>query len=129
MAKIPGDLHYTKDHEWVRKNDKNAVIGITDFAQTSLGDVTFVQLPEIGKEFKRGDILGTVESVKAVSDIYAPISGKVSKVNSALLTDPSVLNTDPYGNAWLVELDLGGADDSAELNELLTAEKYRQHAE
>lgn len=126
MSKIVEDRKYTKDHEWAQEKGKTVLMGITDFAQTSLGDVTFVQLPTVGKAFKRGEILGTVESVKAVSDIYAPVTGTITKINDDVVNDPSLLNQDPYGKAWLVEFEV---PDSAELKDLLTPDSYKQHAE
>jgi glycine cleavage system H protein len=123
MSDIRPDLQYTKDHEWVKKTNtpKVVVVGITDFAQAALGDVTFLQLPEAGKTFQRGDVMGTVESVKAVSDIYAPLSGKITKINEALVQDPAPLNTDPYGQAWLVEIEVS---NEGEFKDLLSAGSY-----
>jgi glycine cleavage system H protein len=128
MSKIPNELLYTKDHEWVRKasTPKHVVVGITDFAQSSLGDVTYIQLPPVGSHFKTGAIIGTVESVKAVSDIYAPVSGKILKINDALASDPAPVNHDPYGSAWLVEVELDSED---ELKKLLNAAAYEQVAQ
>jgi glycine cleavage system H protein len=126
MSSILPDRKYTKDHEWASAKGQSVTVGITDFAQTSLGDVTFVQLPETGKVFNKGEIIGSVESVKAVSDIYAPISGKITKVNQDVLNDPALLNQDPYGKAWLIEVE---ASNAGELNELLSPEAYKQHAE
>lgn len=125
MASILPDRKYTKDHEWAQQNGKKILVGITDFAQTSLGDVTFVQLPQAGKELKKGEIIGTVESVKAVSDIYAPVSGKVSRINETVVSDPSVLNQDPYGS-WLIELE---SNNESEYQELLAPDAYSKHAE
>ena len=120
------DRKYTKDHEWALAKDKSTyVVGITDFAQTALGDVTYVQLPEVGKTIKQGEVIGSVESVKAVSDIYAPMSGKVAKVNSDVMNDPSLLNQDPYGKAWLIELELSA---ETELTALLSSEAYSEIA-
>ena len=117
MSEIKQDLQYTKDHEWVKKTatPKVVVIGITDFAQSALGDVTFLQLPSVGKAFSRGEVLGTVESVKAVSDIYAPLSGKIVKINEALVQDPSPLNTNPFEKGWLVELEVSNESEFADL--------------
>jgi glycine cleavage system H protein len=128
MSEIRPGLRYTKDHEWAQKleSPKNLRIGITDFAQSSLGDVTYLDLPATGKTFKKGEILGSVESVKAVSDIYAPVSGKILNVNSALNDDPSALNTDPFGKAWLVEMEM---ENEAEWNDLLSADAYAAHAQ
>lgn len=125
MAKILQDRKYTKDHEWAQVSGKAVLMGITDFAQTSLGDVTFVQLPEAGKTFKKGEIIGTVESVKAVSDIYAPVSGKVVRSNADVVNDPSLLNQDPYGKAWLLEME---ATNETEFQDLLGPDAYGQHA-
>lgn len=127
MSEIKKDCLYTKDHEWVKKGSPGKVtVGITDFAQSSLGDVTFLQLPEVGKTIKAGEVIGTVESVKAVSDIYAPVSGTISKINEALTQDPSPLNTDPYGSAWLVEVSVSSEN---ELSQLLSPEAYAQVAQ
>lgn len=125
MASILPDRKYTKDHEWAQMNGKTVLMGITDFAQSSLGDVTFVQLPEAGKTFNKGDIIGTVESVKAVSDIYAPISGKITRLNADVVNDPSLLNQDPYGKAWLLEME---ASNENEFQDLLAPDAYGQHA-
>ncbi len=126
MSEIKKDCLYTKDHEWIKKTTLGkVVVGITDFAQSSLGDVTFLQLPELGKKFKAGEVMGTVESVKAVSDIYAPISGTVTKINETLNQDPSPLNSDPFGKAWLVEMDVAS---EGELSQLLSPEAYAQVA-
>lgn len=126
MASILKDRKYTKDHEWALAEGKKVIVGITDFAQTSLGDVTYVQLSESGKIVKRGDIIATVESVKAVSDVYAPLSGKIIRNNSEVISDPSLLNQDPYGKAWLVEVE---ATNESELNELMSPDAYSQHAQ
>ena len=116
MSEIKKELFYTKDHEWVKKlGPATVLVGITDFAQRSLGDVTYLQLPAVGHTFKRGDVLGSVESVKAVSDIYAPLSGKVTKINDALVNDPGPLNTDPYGQAWLMEVESNTDSEFAQL--------------
>ena len=128
MSDIPKDLLYTKSHEWVRKTaSPNAVvIGITDFAQASLGDVTYLQLPEVGKTVRKGEVFGSVESVKAVSELYAPISLKVIKRNEALLSDPAALNTQPYKDGWLLEVE---TQDEGELAGLLKPEGYASVAQ
>lgn len=128
MSEIRKDCLYTKDHEWVKKTSspKIVTVGITDFAQSSLGDVTFLQMPAAGKSFKKGEILGTVESVKAVSDIYAPVSGTISKINTALNSDPAPLNSDPFGQGWLVEMELSS---ETELSSLLSPDAYAQIAQ
>ena len=129
MSDIPSDLHYTAEHEWVRRSADDTVrVGITDFAQSALGDVVFVQLPDVGTELSAGDPFGEVESTKSVSDLYAPVTGKVSAVNGDLEGSPQLLNSDPYGEGWLLELQVGG-DDAAALDSaiagLLDAEAYR----
>lgn len=128
MSEIRPELHYTKDHEWIKKTStpKIIVMGITDFAQSALGDVTFLQLPNVGKTFKKGDILGTVESVKAVSDVYAPLSGTITKINEALVQDPAPLNSSPFDQAWLVEMEVS---NEAEFSELLNAGAYASIAQ
>ena len=117
----PGDLLYSKDHEWVRVVDSVARIGITDFAQDALGDVVFVQAPDVGSRVSVGDSFSEVESTKSVSDIYAPVTGTVTAVNSDLANDPSLLNSDPYGAGWICEITIAGAIDSSNL---LSADEY-----
>ena len=127
MSDIPADLHYTAEHEWIRRSGDDTVrVGITDFAQSALGDVVFVQLPSVGDDVSAGEAFGEVESTKSVSDLYAPISGKVSAVNGDLDGDPQLVNSDPYGAGWL--LDIQAADAAAvesTLDGLLDAEAYR----
>lgn len=127
MSDIPPDLHYTAEHEWVRRSGNDtARVGITDFAQSALGDVVFVQLPDVGTELTAGESFGEVESTKSVSDLYAPVSGKVFAVNSELEGSPQLVNSDPYGAGWLLDVQ---ASDVAELesaiSSLLDAEAYR----
>lgn len=125
MSKVLSDLLYTKEHEWVLKLDGNKVrIGITDFAQSALGDIVFIELPEIGTEVSANDSMGSVESVKSVSDIYAPVAGTVSAVNGALEDAPEQINADPYGEGWIAEFELSG-----ELSPegLLTPEEYDEY--
>jgi len=127
MAEIKEKLLYTKDHEWVEtKSDQAIRMGISDFAQASLGDITFVELPEIGKVVAKGDSIASVESVKAVSDIYAPMSGKVSAINEVLEENPELLNSSPYEDAWLIEIE---CSNSEEKKELLKANDYANHAQ
>jgi glycine cleavage system H protein len=123
MSEINPKLQYTKDHEWVRRGPqpKTVTMGISDFAQAALGDVTYVQLPELGRVVKKGDVIGSVESVKAVSDIYAPLSGKITKINEELNADPAPINQDPFGAAWLAEIEMS---DESELSKLLDAQAY-----
>jgi len=122
MSEIPAELKYTKEHEWMKVlDDGTAVIGITDYAQESLGDVTFVELPEVGASFGSGEAFGVVESVKAASDLYMPVSCEVLEINEALEDTPESLNKDPYGEAWLVKVKI--TDDSA-MTDLMDAEAY-----
>lgn len=123
--KIEEGLYYSKDHEWVKVEDDKAYIGITDFAQHSLGDIVYVELPEIDTFLNAGDTLGVVESVKAASDVYTPISGKVIEINEALIDDPSLLNSAPYDN-WMICLTL---DDSSELDNLMSSHDYKEYCE
>jgi len=124
MSKFPSDLRYTKDHEWARIDGNRAVVGITDFAVHQLGDITMVELPKEGESFRREQVLGTVESVKAVSDIYAPLSGKVAKTNDPLRDQPELLNEDCYDEGWMVELELSNLD---ELKQMMTSEEYAKY--
>ncbi len=118
---IPGDLRYSTDHEWVRVDGNRLTVGITDYAQDALGDVVFVQVPDIGAEVGAGDALSEVESTKSVSDIFAPVAGRVVAVNDALTTTPEVLNSDPYGAGWLFVLEA----DPSSVDALLDAAAYR----
>ena len=124
MSKYPSGLRYTKDHEWARIDGNRAVVGITDFAVHQLGDITMVELPKEGESFRREQVLGTVESVKAVSDIYAPLSGKVVKTNDPLRDQPELLNEDCYDEGWMVELELSNLD---ELKQMMTSEEYAKY--
>jgi glycine cleavage system H protein len=117
----PSDYRYTKEHEWVRVEGDIATIGITDYAQHELGDVVYVELPKPGAKLNAGESFGTVESVKAVSDIYAPVSGEVAEVNSALSSAPETVNTDPHGKAWLIKLKFS---NPSELSQLMSAAAY-----
>lgn len=124
MSDIPADLRYTAEHEWVRRTGDDTVrVGITDFAQSSLGDVVYVQLPEVGAAVTAGDAFGEVESTKSVSDLYAPLSATVVAVNSDLDGSPQLINSDPYGQGWLVELRSDGVEQG--LAALLDADAYR----
>ena len=120
---VPGDLQYTKSHEWVRREEGTATIGITDHAQDELGDVVFVELPEKGTSFAAGDSFGTVESVKAVSDLYAPVGGEVVEVNETLNDSPELINEEPYGGGWMIRLRI------SEDGDLLSAEEYEKLVE
>jgi glycine cleavage system H protein len=120
----PENLKYTKEHEWVLVEGSNGTIGITDHAQSELGDIVFVDLPKPGTAITKGQTFGSVESVKAVSDIYAPVSGEVVETNGALATAPEALNSDPHGTAWLIKIKI---TQPAEINELLTAADYQKY--
>ncbi|MDH3455742.1 MAG: glycine cleavage system protein GcvH [Gemmatimonadota bacterium] len=126
MSKIPDDLHYSEEHEYVRPSDEpgTVVIGITDYAQGELGDVVYVELPEVGGKFSQMDVFGTIEAVKAVSELFCPVAGEVVEINTALEGDPALVNRDPYGDGWMIKLQLRSVDD---LNQLLTATDYAQH--
>jgi glycine cleavage system H protein len=117
---VPGDLQYTKTHEWVRREGDTATVGITEHAQDELGDVVFIELPEEGASFGAGDAFGTIESVKAVSDLYAPVGGEVVEVNEALNEAPEKVNEDPYGEGWIIRLRVSGEGN------LLSAEEYEK---
>ena len=118
----PKELKYTSEHEWVRDNeDGTATIGITDFAQSELGDIVFVDLEEEGFEFEKDDVFGTVEAVKTVSELFAPVAGKIVAVNEELEDEPELVNTDPYGQGWMVKIELS---DSSELQNLMSADAY-----
>jgi glycine cleavage system H protein len=117
----PSDYRYTQEHEWVRLEGNLATVGITDYAQHELGDVVYVDLPKVGAKLNAGESFGTVESVKAVSDIYAPVSGEVAEVNSGLSETPETINKDPHGKAWLIKLKLA---NSSEVSKLMDATAY-----
>lgn len=119
---VPEQLRYSKDHEWVSLTGNRARVGITDYAQDALGDVVYVQLPEIGASVSAGDSFGEVESTKSVSDVYAPVSGSVVAVNDALADSPDLLNSDPYGAGWICEIEVSG---DAEVQALLDAAAYQ----
>jgi glycine cleavage system H protein len=127
VSDIPPDLHYTAEHEWVRRSGDDTVrIGITDFAQSALGDVVFVQLPDEGAELTAGAAFGEVESTKSVSDLYAPVSGKVTAVNGDLDGSPQLVNSDPYGAGWLLDIQVSdGSELESAISALLDAEAYR----
>ena len=121
MSELPGDLQYTSDHEWLRREDDGSVtVGITDHAQQALGDLVYVELPEVDQEVDSGGDMAVVESVKAASDVYAPIAGTVVAVNEALSDDPEIINSDPYGEGWIVRLQPGGDE-----GDLLTPDAYQ----
>ena len=121
--KIPAELKYTKDHEWVRVEGDIAVVGITDFAQSELGDIVFVDIQTEGETLSKGEVFGTIEAVKTVADAYMPVSGEVVEVNAALDGAPEKVNSDPYGEGWMVKIKVSGA---SEFDTLLSAEQYEE---
>jgi len=122
----PEDNRYAKSHEYVHIEGQTGTIGITDYAQKELGDVVFVELPQVGTQLEQGDELGSIESVKAVSELFAPLSGEVVEVNEALSTKPELVNTDPYGDGWMVKVKVS---TSEEADELMNAEEYEEYIE
>ncbi|WP_297890016.1 glycine cleavage system protein GcvH [Sulfurihydrogenibium sp.] len=124
--RIPENLYYTKEHIWVKIEDDVATVGITDYGQHQLGDVVFVDLPELGREVEAGEVIASVESVKAVSEIYSPVTGKIISVNEDLANDPSVINSDPYGDGWIADIQM---KDLSEIEDLMTAEDYKAYLE
>lgn len=123
---VPQQLRYSKDHEWVALEGNVATVGITDFAQQALGDITYIELPKIGRVLKENEALGVVESVKAVSDVFAPLPGKVLEVNGPLVEAPDKVNSDPYESGWMVKLEI---NSKADFEKLMTAERYLQFVE
>jgi glycine cleavage system H protein len=123
---FPDGLKYSKEHEWVLVEDKVAIIGITEFAQHELGDVVYVELPEVGEKVVKDDPFGAVESVKAVSDVFAPVSGAVLEVNDVLPENPETINDDPYGDGWMIKVQMTDMDD---LKDLMNAEEYAEYIE
>lgn len=123
---IPGNLKYTKDHEWIKVDGDKAVIGITDYAQGELGDIVFVEIETLGENLGQGDIFGSIEAVKTVSDLFMPAGGEVIEVNEAINDTPELINTDPFGEGWLIKIKL---EDEAQLDSLLNAEQYKAQIE
>ena len=121
MANVPEDLHYSKDHEWVRVEGDQAIIGVTDYAQNSLGDVVYVELPKAGDKFAASEPFGSVESVKAVSEVFTPIAGTITTINESLADEPEKVNSDPYGDGWMIRLKM---DNPGEVDSLLSAAEY-----
>jgi len=119
---IPANLKYTKDHEWIRKEGNIGYVGVTDFAQSELGDVVFVEIETVGETLSKGDAFGTIEAVKTVSDSYMPMSGKVLEKNEKLDSNPDLINKDPYGEGWMIKIEI---TNEAEYDELLTPEQYK----
>src|SRR5579863_8805645 len=119
---FPDNLKYTKDHEWIRVEGSNAYVGVTDFAQGELGDIVFIDINTVGQDIKHGELFGTIEAVKTVSDLFMPVSGKVLEVNPGLDANPEVVNNDPYGGGWMIKMTLS---NPAELDGLLSAADYK----
>ena len=117
------ELKYTKDHEWIRIEAEQATIGITEFAQRELGDIVYVDINTVGEEIKREDVFGTVEAVKTVSDLFMPLSGRIAEFNKKLDTNPELVNSDPYGEGWMVKIEIS---DQSQLDNLLSAEEYQE---
>ena len=123
MSELPGDLLYTHDHEWVRRDgDGSVTVGITDHAATALGDLVYVELPEVGQDVEAGGEMAVVESVKAASDVYAPVGGSVTEINEALADDPEKINADPYGEGWIVKMQVPELDES----DLMSPDAYQK---
>ena len=118
---FPADLRYTKDHEWISLKGNMATIGITDFAQRELGDIVYVEVDTIGKDLKAGEVFGTVEAVKTVSDLFLPAAGTITEINPALEANPEFVNTDPYGKGWMIKMTI---DSPADIDKLMNAEAY-----
>jgi glycine cleavage system H protein len=123
---FPKDLKYTKEHEWLKVEGNIATVGITDYAQDSLGDVVYVELPQEGGAVTKNEPFGVVESVKAVSDLYSPVSGSVAEVNDAIIDSPEAINEDPYGDAWMIKVEIANL---GELDDLMTADEYQKFVE
>jgi len=126
MTNIPADLRYTKDDEWVRVDGEEATVGVTDYAQDALSDIVYLELPGVGDFFGVGETFGVVESVKAASDLYMPVSGDVVAVNDALVDNPELINQDPYGEAWMIKIKMS---EPGQLDDLMDAEAYRKYSE
>ncbi|UCD23572.1 MAG: glycine cleavage system protein GcvH [Gemmatimonadota bacterium] len=126
MSNIPEDLHYTEEHEYIKPSgdDGVVVVGITDYAQGELGDVVYVDLPEVGSTFGQMDVFGTIEAVKAVSELFCPVAGEIVEINSQLDGNPNLVNEDPYGEGWMIKLRL---DNTGDLDQLMAAADYAQH--
>lgn len=120
---FPDTIRYTKDHEWIRLEGDEATIGITDFAQHELGDIVYVEIETVGQQLNEGDVFGTVEAVKTVSDLYLPVSGTITEVNPGLNSNPELVNTDPYGEGWMVKMKVG---NTADVEKLMNAEAYQK---
>ncbi len=120
---IPAELKYTKDHEWIRQESGEAIVGITEFAQGELGDIVFIEIETEGETLEKDEVFGTIEAVKTVSDLFMPVSGKITGVNSKLADTPDIVNKDPYNEGWMIKIKM---DDSGQFDDLLTADQYRE---
>lgn len=121
MSNIPANLKYTKDHEWIRVEGNEAVVGITDFAQSQLGDIVFVDVPTVGETIAQNEVFGSIEAVKTVSDAFIPVGGEILELNEALNDDPALVNKDPYGEGWIIKIRM---TDAAEVEALMSASEY-----
>jgi glycine cleavage system H protein len=121
---IPSELKYTKDHEWVKKEGNTVTVGITDYAQGELGDVVFVELPAVDDDVTKEDTFGSIEAVKAVADLFSPVSGKIAEINENLADQPDIVNTDPYDQGWMVKIEMS---DASEYDTLMSADDYQTH--
>ncbi len=121
---VPADLKYTKEHEWARRDGDVVTVGITEYAQGELGDVVFVELPQVGDSVEMDDTFGTIEAVKAVADLFSPLSGEVVEINESLSDDPEKVNKDPYGDGWMVKIKMS---DASQWDEMMSAEDYKEH--
>jgi len=126
MTNIPGDLRYTKNDEWVRADGDEATVGVTDYAQDALSDIVYLELPSEGDSFSAGETFGVVESVKAASDLYIPVSGDITAINDALVDTPEMVNQDPYGDAWMIKIKMS---EPGQLDDLMDAEAYQVYCE
>lgn len=124
--RVPEDLYYTKDHIWVKIEGDMATIGITDYGQHQLGDIVFIEMPEVGREVEAGEVIASVESVKAISEVYAPLTGRIISINEELSSEPSVINSDNYGDGWICGIQI---KDEREVEDLMTADDYRAYLE
>lgn len=122
--KVPGDLRYTKDHEWLKVDGETGFIGISEFAQGELGDVVFIEVDTVGETIEKEEAFGTIEAVKTVSDIFMPVSGEILEFNAALESNPDLVNKDPYGDGWIVKIKI---TDASQIDQLMDAESYKQH--
>jgi glycine cleavage system H protein len=121
---FPEDLKYTKEHEWLRIEDGTAIVGITEYAQQELGDIVYLEMPEVGASFSQNDSIGTIEAVKTVADLYAPVSGEIVEINQELSDTPELINQDPYGKGWMLKIKIG---DPSELDALMESAAYKDH--